>query len=111
LPNVPYSFTAIVNPITTSLPLSYTWTVSDQTGITVTGGISDSETFTWGATGLKQIVLQASNISGSALVTHTIDIDYIHNYLPFIIRGSTTSAIGHPAESDAARLLPLQPHR
>jgi hypothetical protein len=107
LPGVDYSFTALVEPVTTTLPLTYTWTVSDQSGITVTSGLSDTQNLTWNTTGLKQVSVQAANLAGSVTVTRTIEISNVTptpsptptpppplggylEYLPMIISGGGT---------------------
>jgi PKD repeat protein len=71
-----YAFTAMVNPITTTLPLTYVWQADGQTQtpITHTGGLNDSITFTWSTTGTYTISVTASNAAGSVIDTHAITI-------------------------------------
>ncbi len=130
LPNTPYTYTAYVNPLTTTIPLIYSWRVSDHSDITTTGGITDAQTFTWNTTGLKQIVVQASNLAGSAVMTQTINISNYtptptptptatptatppvgghHDYLPLIITGGQSSSTGSSLVESLARAPVLAP--
>jgi hypothetical protein len=93
--NVNYSFTATVNPNTTTIPITYVWEATGQTTQTHTGGgISDTVSFTWpaGGTGNKTITVTASNSAGSAVGNSHILITtkpIIYNnqvYLPLTIR-------------------------
>ena len=40
-------FTATTSPISSTLPLTYTWQATGQATITHTGGLSDTVAFTW----------------------------------------------------------------
>jgi hypothetical protein len=93
--NVSYSFTATVKPNTTTLPITYVWEATGQTTQTHTGGgISDTVSFTWPAsgTGNKTITVTASNSLGSAvgnshILITTKPVIFNHQvYLPLVIR-------------------------
>ena len=84
LTGVPYDFTAVVSPVSTTLPLTYTWQVTDQPSLLVAGGASESQSFTWSTHGLKQIIVTAQNAAGSATVTHAFNLPFM-TYLPFVI--------------------------
>ena len=66
--------TAKVSPITTTLPLTYVWTIGDMPPITHTGGLSDTVTLAWDAPGTYLITLQVSNIYTSATMTWEVTI-------------------------------------
>jgi hypothetical protein len=72
---VTYPFTATILPITTTLPLTYVWQISNHATLTFTHGLSATQDLTWGAPGTKQILVTAINAAGAASVTHTIVID------------------------------------
>jgi hypothetical protein len=93
--NVSYTFTATVSPNTATTPITYVWEATGQTTQTHTGGgISDTASFTWPAsgTGNKTITVTASNSAGSALQSSHILITtepIIFNnpiYLPLVVR-------------------------
>ena len=71
---IPYTFTAAVEPITTTLPLTYTWQLGGQIPITHTGGLSDTNDFIWDMPGTQLITVTASNLYGSVSDTHPITI-------------------------------------
>jgi hypothetical protein len=79
-----YNFTASVVPLTTTLPLTYTWQVTDQPTIVVTGGLSVTQTYSWITSGLKEMVITAENSAGSTVITRTFELPHI--FLPFIIK-------------------------
>jgi subtilisin family serine protease len=72
-----YTFTAATEPLTTSVPLNYTWTATDQGVITRTAGLTDTLTFTWDTLGVKTIEVAVGNGSGVVSATHTIDISFV----------------------------------
>ena len=67
-------FSALVEPISTTLPLTYFWQASGQTPITNTGGLTDTVSFTWYLTGTHFITVTASNPAGAVSDTHMITI-------------------------------------
>jgi ELWxxDGT repeat protein len=56
-----YNFSADASPLNATTPITYEWQATDQTGVTNTGGVSDSVAFTWNTTGKKTISVTASN--------------------------------------------------
>ena len=83
-----YAFIASVKPVTTTLPLTYTWQASEQVPITHTVGLTDTVSFTWDTAGAKVISVTASNAYGEVIDTHTInlvEVPYIY-YLPLVHR-------------------------
>ena len=73
-PGTGYEFSAAVEPITTTLPVTYSWRASGQTPITQTSGLTATQIFTWSSLGDKQVTVEAGNPAGSVVVTHTIQI-------------------------------------
>ncbi len=72
--NTLYSFTATVEPLSTTLPLEYVWLANGQAPITHTGGLTDTVSFTWDMPGMQAITVTASNQVGSVFDTHAITI-------------------------------------
>ncbi len=75
--NTQYTFIANTAPATTTTPLYYLWTATDQTAIPHTdiASLNDSVDFTWATTGTKTITVTVSNASGSVIDTHTAEIN------------------------------------
>jgi N-acetylneuraminic acid mutarotase len=85
--NKSYSFTANVIPITTSLPLTYTWQASGQVPITYTAGLTDTISFTWDVTGTQVITVTANNQFGLVTDNQMIMITApLNHYLPLVTK-------------------------
>jgi len=69
-----YTFTATVEPVSTTLPLAYAWQASGQLPITHTAGITDKVSLTWQLPGTQFIIVTASNVGGSVSDSHVITI-------------------------------------
>ena len=69
-----YAFTAMVEPVSTTLPITYTWEASNQQPITHTSGTTDTVGFTWDEIGTQTITVTASNGFGSVMNTHSITL-------------------------------------
>jgi hypothetical protein len=80
-----YEFVATVLPITTTVPLTYVWTVDGEETITHTNGISDTLFFSWDLPGVHQIEVRASNLTGEVNGSWSITI-YIAIYLPMSLK-------------------------
>ena len=82
-----YLFTGVVFPITTTLPVTYTWQATDQIPQTFTGGITSTIIYTWATPGSKVITLTANNDAATINDVHTILIQNAIRkiYLPTII--------------------------
>jgi uncharacterized repeat protein (TIGR01451 family) len=73
--NTPYTFTATVNPITVTLPITYIWQATGQDKPTThTNGLSDTVTFTWSTTGTQTITVMAMNAINAVSAVHHIAI-------------------------------------
>jgi hypothetical protein len=68
------TFTAMVQPDTTLLPLEYTWQATDGLGAENSAGLSDQATFTWTTTGEKTVQVSAANQLGTTTDTFTVTI-------------------------------------
>ena len=75
IPDIEYEFIASAYPITATLPVTYVWEVTGSPPITVTGGVSNSHSFSWSTLGIKTIHVTASNPVSSVTQTHTITIE------------------------------------
>jgi hypothetical protein len=72
-------------PITTSLPLTYTWQATGQPTLTHTTSISDTVAYQWLTAGPVTITVQAANRAGAAFNRHTVVvIDERRFYLPLL---------------------------
>ncbi len=71
-----YAFTATVSPISTTLPLTYTWNATGQTAVTHTlSSLTDVISFTWPVTGTQTISVNVSNaVGGPVSTTHTFAV-------------------------------------
>jgi len=83
-------FTATVEPISTTLPLTYTWQSDGQIPISHTSRLTDTIAFNWEIPGTYAITVTASNMAGSVMDTHVITITKPINktYLPLVINSS-----------------------
>jgi len=64
VPNEHYSFVAAVDPLTTTVPLTYQWEVTGATPISSTSGLTHTAEFTWDKPGLYDVTVTASNAAG-----------------------------------------------
>jgi len=82
------AFTALVEPITTSLPLTYTWQATGQDLVIHTGGITDTVTFVWQFPGAQLITVTATNDLASVMDTliFTITAPFYPVYLPILLK-------------------------
>lgn len=67
--NTSHVFTATVDPITATQPITFVWEATGQSPITHTGGnLTDAVSFTWatGMTGTARITATATNADGTA---------------------------------------------
>ena len=72
--NQPYSFVASVNPISASLPITFTWQAEDHSPMIIVGNLSNTMTFTWATLGHKVITVSSANAGGELVATHNISI-------------------------------------
>jgi PKD repeat protein len=70
-----YAFTATVSPISTTLPIEYSWQASGQGAVIHTNGLSDTLAYTWDSPGTQLITVTATNFGGSVVATHTLTIN------------------------------------
>lgn len=75
-PNVEHSFIASVEPTNAELPLTYQWSATDHTSPEFENkdAYSDDHTFTWTKVGNKEVTVVVKNTTGTASITHTINI-------------------------------------
>lgn len=70
-----YTFAAQTQPVTVTLPLTYTWQAGEQEPIQhVRTSLSDSVQFTWTEPGTKVLTATVSNASGVVTDTHLINL-------------------------------------
>jgi hypothetical protein len=80
-----YTFTGMVSPITSTVPITYVWTVDGQAVITDTTGITDTTSFSWELPGYYRLEVSASNQAGTVIGIRSIMI-YIRTFLPISMR-------------------------
>ncbi len=85
--NTAYTFTAVVNPPTTTVPITYVWEATGQAPLTITSNLTSTVTFNWNSVGEKVITVTAENVGGVISDTHVLLIDEpYHIYLPLVLR-------------------------
>ena len=89
------TFTAAIEPLIATQPISYVWQATGQTPVTHFGGsISDTVAFTWNSPGQKTITVTAENVFGSAGDTHTVTLtSQVIPATGLTISGPTTGGI------------------
>lgn len=68
------TYTASVQPISITLPVTYVWQADGQELVTQTNGLTDTVTFTWQEAGEKVISLSALNSDGAVTTTFTTEV-------------------------------------
>ncbi|MEA3307966.1 MAG: hypothetical protein U9Q70_00445 [Chloroflexota bacterium] len=86
--NTDYPFTATVNPLTATLPLTYSWAATQQAPVVHTGaGTTDTVQFSWPLTRTATLTITATNAGGVVSDTHVILINPRSQlYLPWALR-------------------------
>jgi PKD repeat protein len=74
---VRHFFTATVSPVSTTVPLTYSWRASGHEPVTHTGDVSDTVTFSWDVVGLQAVTVTVANALNTVTDTHVIT-----TYLP-----------------------------
>ncbi len=97
-----YSFTAMVEPISTTLPITFTWQASDQLPIVHTGGLTDTVTFTWDEVGTQTITVTAMNSVGFQTAITQITIFSAQNsiFMPMMMRSGGSTRALDPQQQD-----------
>jgi ELWxxDGT repeat protein len=70
-----YSFTAEVSPEDAATPVTYEWQATGQSGVTNSGGLSDTVSFNWATPGTKTVSVTASNLFTSLTEEITISVN------------------------------------
>jgi hypothetical protein len=87
--NIAYVFTATVSPITTTLPITFTW--QDAGGVkqeAASGSLSNTAILSWTTPGTQVITVTAANAGGVVVDgAHSIVISEFYLYLPVITKG------------------------
>ena len=85
---VPFVAGALVQPVTTTAPLTYTWEATGQAPVVHAGSLmlTDGISFTWALTGTQTITLTAANALGVVTATAAITVvEGVPSYLPVIL--------------------------
>jgi hypothetical protein len=67
-------FVAQVEPITATVPMSYTWEATDHTPQTHSGDLRDSIILNWDTVGTKTITVTATNAGATVSATSTVEL-------------------------------------
>ena len=88
------NLTASIEPISTTIPVTYTWQATGQALVVHTSGLTDTISYTWSMTGTKTVTVTANNMVGSISDTHMMTIySYVYKinmpvtqkyYAPFV---------------------------
>jgi len=87
-----YVFTATVSPISTTLPLSFTWsydlgTITDGVIYPNVNGLVQIHTIKWSLTGTYAITVTASNQAGAAVGVYHFTVNRTWRvYLPLVLK-------------------------
>lgn len=80
-----YALTAAINPISTTLPISYVWSPSPALGQG-----SSVVSYSWSMTGTQMITVVATNLGGTVTDSHAITLTVADNqphiYLPLVVK-------------------------
>jgi photosystem II stability/assembly factor-like uncharacterized protein len=71
-----YQFTSTIEPISTTVPLTYTWEATDHAPVVQSSSLTDAVTFTWSTPGIKTISVTAANEAGSVASSTVIVIGH-----------------------------------
>jgi plastocyanin len=69
-----YSFAATVSPLSTTLPITYTWQAAGQAPVARSAGLTDTIGYTWSIPGLQFITVTAENLGGRVLANYSITV-------------------------------------
>ena len=84
-----YTFTATVAPVTTALPLTYTWTTAGLAPVVHLAGQNDLVSFSWDSPGVKEVSVTAANAFGlvsGKFVIQIVNLPQVHIALPLVIK-------------------------
>ncbi len=84
--NTAYDFTATASPITATTPITYFWEATGQSPVTHVGALTDTVSFAFNVSGTKTITVTATNLAGSVLDTHDLDVRAPRLLLPVVMR-------------------------
>ena len=98
-------FTATVEPISTTMPLTYIWQASGHPPITETRGLTDTVGWAWELPGTQLITVTISNPAGTVSTNHVITITTpIYDlFLPLVIKPVETPLGTVPDSSSPER--------
>jgi hypothetical protein len=96
--NTPFTFTANILPVSTTLPINYTWTATGQSSQTQAGvnSLSSSIIFSWPTGGTKVVTVTANNGGSSAIATRTITVTNVNLTSVLLTTPAPTAEPGTP---------------
>lgn len=101
------SYPFIVNVVSGTTPMTYTWEATDQLTVVHTNinFLSHAQIFNWLSDGLKTITVTASNSNGLVTATHAITINHVAP-TTLTLSGPITGAVG-TNHTFNANILPI----
>jgi hypothetical protein len=84
-------FIATVRPLTTTLPLTYTWQATGQAPVVHVGALSDTAVLTWSMAGPQAVTVTVESRCGAVVSgtrTLTVEAGEQFVYLPLVLRAS-----------------------
>jgi PKD repeat protein len=69
---VDHTFTATVSPVSTTLPVTYSWRASGQEPVMRSGGLSDTVAFSWDTAAAQAVTVTVANAIDTVTDTHAI---------------------------------------
>jgi hypothetical protein len=98
------TYTAGITPLTTSLPLTYTWQIGSETPVVLTDGLTSTFTVPWTTPGTFTINVAATNDAGTVTETQTVVVAAPPTFIT--LTAAPTSTVG-TTETYTASVTPL----
>lgn len=87
--HTPYAFTALVEPISATVPVLFTWQATDLETVVHSNHLTDSITFSWPTTGTKTVQVRVQNSTVALTQSHIINLNItgiLPVYLPLVLK-------------------------
>jgi len=107
--DTPYDFTAQVEPVTTTQPITYVWQATGQSTVTDTHvySVTHAQPFTWPTPGPKTVTVTVDNGSGVSRATHVITITEAPEPPTEVAIAGPTDGVIHARYTFTATVRPL----
>lgn len=85
-PGTSLTFSATTTPVTTTVPVNYTWTVEGQSTVMHANGLTDTSSYTWSTPGVYDLNVTAVGPDGAASASLSVLIIEERIFLPITYR-------------------------